>query len=165
MTDCSTAADLVSSRELQAPEQLCLPPADGRARSKRCHVFAARKHVTHLVDFPGGDVVVLRERDVQEALVIAQVQVRLRNLQLDSQLWRMQERAFKRAMEGDGHEILRQFRVSMLVQMILSEQPHLAAVVQDEHLAVLERGHRASVRVQVGVCMRIPRFKQQRPSL
>jgi len=118
-----------------------------------------------LVDFPGGDVVVLRERDVQEALVIAQVQVRLRNLQLDSQLWRMQERAFERAMEGDGHEILRQFRVSMLVQMILSEQPHLAAVVQDEHLAVLERGHRASVRVQVGVCMRIPRFKQQRPSL
>jgi hypothetical protein len=56
-----------------------------------------------VVDLPGGDVVAARDRQLREALVVAEVQV------------------------------------------------GLGAVVGDEHLAMLERAHRAGIDVQVGI--------------
>ena len=85
----------------------------------------------YLVDLASGEVVVPSERDIQEALVVAQVQVHLsvRAAQAFS-TWCSDKEAPQLCWQGK----------------------HLAAVVQHKHLSVLEGRHGARISIEVWVC-------------
>ena len=97
-----------------------------------------------LIDLARRQVVFLLQGQVEEALVVAEVEVDL-------------EFFFPRFFFGRYEHRRFFFFFSLLLLLFLLLSPsnfstYLASVVQDKHLAVLKGRHRAGVGVEVGVC-------------
>ena len=212
-SSCSTVAAAVWQLMLSAAastyQLTCHPPSSSSpapSRQHRTHLHRLAQVVAaplalndRLVNLASGQVIVARQVDVQEALVVAQVQIGLRQgggaapgaVRLGKQratavlLLAAFHTSTLYMHDGCMTAYCRPLRLNCLPGMqrwpsawwnrlkcgtagipMAAQPPHLAAVVQHKHLAVLKRRHGAGVHIEVRVdlqqgCPRRPRERQK----